>query len=123
MARFRITCIVEDKNLARVLRTLAGAAYNVEPVPLLDPGPVEQGDGGKRKGRAGRTTGANGKLTPKANVVWVKIQANGMTEFSAGDIKTLLIKEGLGPASYDYYLKQMMKARLIKKVGSGYIVQ
>ena len=109
--RFRIECVVDDKNLAKLLRTLADAgAYNVVPVPIVEAG---------AKANGAAPAKPTGKLPPKVEIIWQKIKAAGTTELTSKEMQDWIQQEGLAKSSYSYALRQLMKARLIKQRGVG----
>jgi hypothetical protein len=96
MSLFRIECICDDKNLAKVLRALASVgAKNVMPIPLVN-------------------GSSNSGLPPKVAAIWEKIKAAQVKAITSAEMKSLLQEIGLQKSSFSYALTTLTKAKLLR---------
>jgi hypothetical protein len=102
---FRITFFVDDKNLAAVLRGVAGQARNLEVVPVVNAEPTAKNGVQQKAGSLTELFLAElGKLTG---------------DFRASDARKACAAAGASPKSYGTYVKRLINARLIKSSGKG----
>lgn len=103
---FKITCMVEDKNLALLLRTLASArALNVESVPVVN------------------AAVKNGTVVPqgRTGACSVILGTFGKGEkFTSTAANKALKAAGMAPNSAA--LKRLVKSGQLKKAAGGYVV-
>lgn len=105
---FKITFLVDDRNLAGVLRDLSGRVRNMEP-----PVPVANAEPDK-----------NGAIKAKANGNLVDLFIKGLMKSKLEQIppaqaKNFLKAHGRSPLSSSYLLAGAVKAGVLKKRGKG----
>lgn len=101
---FKVTFLCDDKYLADILRSLAGKARNVEPVPVVN---VAQGANGHLKQDAEHTLGLFLKELRK--------QGGDAKSVNALHARAATSACGLSPTSYSYFLQNAIKKGLLKK--------
>jgi len=108
---FKISFIVEDKHLAKVLHSVTGVALNLETRPV------------------GNATMVQGKVTQQAesgnpyDVVANKLLSMQGAHLNGSQIKDLVMQSGGSDGSYGYYIKKLKDQKLLKARSRGnYIV-
>jgi DNA-binding transcriptional ArsR family regulator len=104
---FRISFIVEDKNLATIMHQLAGRAINLEVVPV-----------------AGSNPALNGTAhIPRGNIhelFLAALKARKMKTFVAKDARAICQEIGVSPTAYSHHLRVMIKEGLVNaKIQKG----
>lgn len=108
MDLFRVTCFVEDKNLAKAMRALTGIARDVRSEPVVN---VE----GRRNGKLAAATGGTvGEMLAH----WVV--ENKMAEVTPAQVREFLKSVGRSPQSASYALRQAVLAKALKRTGKGF---
>jgi hypothetical protein len=111
---FKLEAFVEDKNLGRAKRALAGLVMELKDSPVVN------------------ATRTNGKLASATNGELVRMFARYLAERKIAKIKAFDAKEflhsvGKAESSCSYLLKKAAEYHLLKQVGKGsgtsYIVQ
>jgi hypothetical protein len=100
---FRIEVFCDDKNLPRILHALTGLAHghpNIQPVVNAK---VSKGQVRAK---------SNGQLL---EMFTEHLKANKITIVAPTDIKAFAAKNGYAESSYAYFLKQLVKAKLLKR--------
>lgn len=120
---FRLTCFVEDRDLANVMHALAGRAKGLEVVPVAGSNPELAASNGLGRG------GVPGPRTPqlkRADIVAAGgapqmlvaiMRRQKITEVNAFKTKELCRQMGLSETSYSHLLQIAMKAGLLRKAG------
>jgi hypothetical protein len=106
---FKLSFLVEDKNLPKVLHAVAGYALNME-----TPQPV--GNTVVKKGKV--KAKANGTSMPDliAHELQVEMPDSSVT---SSHLKKLLVKAGGAETSYNYLIKALVKRRVISSTSRG----
>ena len=102
---FRIEGFVDDKNLATVMRALAGVTLDLKVLPVTNV-----------------KVSKNGGLKPKEpgdlwELFWKTTGTNA--QIRKAHMEMFLKERGANPNSAGYYLKKLIDLKLFKKIGSG----
>lgn len=111
---FKIDFFVEDKHLPAVLHSINGKALNLQVAPVVNAVVAKD-----KRGRPNGKLKQNAEHTMGLFLKELKAITGDAGEISAANAKTALEKAGLSPTSNNYFLKQAVKARLIKKGKRG----
>ena len=98
--------IVEDKNLPKVLRALAGLVVN-----LQAPRPVVNAEVIQGKVKQIRTI----EGSPLVMLVAQKIRESNLTEITSTTIRNFIAEVGGQTGSYSYFIGMLHKMKVLKK--------
>lgn len=109
MAReiFRLSCLVEDKNLAKVLRSLSGVAFDVEPIPVVN----------ATINSSTKKVSANIEGARAPDLLLEFLKKEKKTTFDSKDVSSFLSSIGRSPQSTSYTISQLVKMKMVKRVG------
>ena len=108
MPMFRIEFFVDDKNLAHVLRGIAGAGKNLSVQPVVE-SQVKQA-------KTGVVSAKGNSLTER---MVSEMKKRNLTEFTAVHAKEVAKVIGLSRNSYQHMLKVAFRTGVIKKHGKA----
>lgn len=103
---FKISCMVEDKNLPKTLRALAASsAYDVMPVPVAN----AEVSGGKVK-----SNGANA-----TELLSNHLRSSKTKTITIGDVKDFLKSHGFKPSGAGRVIRELVKSKRLKRSAHG----
>lgn len=118
---FRLSFICEDKNLARIMHSLAGQAINLEVVPVAGTNPELAPTNG-----SGRNTGPRTPQLLRDDIVKAGgapqmlvsiMRKHKLAEINAKKVKEFCLQMGLSTKSYSHLLRSATDHGLLKKAG------
>lgn len=106
---FKITCMVEDKALPKVLRSLAAdGAYEVKPVPVANAEPAKNGQVRETGQTAAQLLSDTLRKHKKAG-----------STLTIADVKDFLKILGMKPSGAGRVVRDLLAGKRIKKIGHG----
>ncbi len=105
---FRIACLVEDKNLPKVLHALNGLVLNMEP-------PVPVANATVKAGKVVAVSSASSKHELVANA----LARHPNQLITSAEIKEIIRQIGGEGTAYNYYVLLMIQQKLLKLKDRG----
>ena len=117
---FKITFVCEDKNLARIMHSLAGQTYDLNVVPVAGSNPELVPANGSGRGTARNTQLKRADIVAAGGAPQMLVRImrqQKLVEVNAAKVKELCGLMGLSPTSYSHLLNSAVKEGLIRKGG------